>query len=308
MICSSTILRLTAWLVFNEISALALALPRTKDYRGTGEVVSSKNGVATEPTCEELKAMWRFSKRQSRAAEITNEIPMYRDPFADNVWEPYYATSRSIGGMRMGRYRSKPIYGRVVHNPPYLRIQDPAERHKAFEEVARLYGMPRQNEPRRRLTTFRLPGGGHLPTLGIPPQQGSFQHLKELIKTERARELQQQRVAEEAAARAAALKDLSRNENHRNQAGIYEHYDFDSEEDDMGSSYMGNGGSSNGGGGVISFPDLLAPAARPQGQNPGIARFVPDYSYTRSGIRTRTHAPTLFDASSFNNGYNGYIL
>lgn len=63
---------------------------------------------------------------------------------------------------------------------------------------------------------------------------------------------------------------------------------------------MGNGGSSNGGGGVISFPDLLAPAARPQGHNPGIARFVPDYSYTRSGIRTRTHAPTLFDASSFN--------
>lgn len=80
------------------ITALAFAIPRSKDYRGSGEVVSSKNGMSAEPSCEELKAMWRFSKRQSRAAEITNEIPMYRDPFSDNVWEPYYATSRSMGG------------------------------------------------------------------------------------------------------------------------------------------------------------------------------------------------------------------
>lgn len=39
-----------------------------------------------------------FSKRQSRAAEITNEIPTYRDPFAYNVWEPYYSTTRNMGG------------------------------------------------------------------------------------------------------------------------------------------------------------------------------------------------------------------
>lgn len=51
-----------------------------------------------EPSCEELRAMWRFSKRQSRASEITNEIPTYRDPFSYNVWEPYYPTTRSMGG------------------------------------------------------------------------------------------------------------------------------------------------------------------------------------------------------------------
>lgn len=52
-----------------------------------------------EPSCEELRAMWRFSKRQSRASEVTNEIPTYRDPFSYNVWEPYYPTTRSMGGL-----------------------------------------------------------------------------------------------------------------------------------------------------------------------------------------------------------------
>lgn len=68
---------------------------------GSDEVaVSNKHddSISTEPSCEELKAMWRFSKRQSRAAEITNEIPTYRDPFSYNVWESYYPRSRSIGG------------------------------------------------------------------------------------------------------------------------------------------------------------------------------------------------------------------
>lgn len=36
--------------------------------------------------------------------------------------------------------------------------------------------------------------------------------FQELIKTERARELQQQRVAEESAAREAALKEMGRNQ------------------------------------------------------------------------------------------------
>ena len=35
-----------------------------------------------EPTCDQLRTMWRLSKRHSRAAENTNEIPQYVDPFA----------------------------------------------------------------------------------------------------------------------------------------------------------------------------------------------------------------------------------
>lgn len=42
--------------------------------------------------------------------------------------------------------------------------------------------------------------------------------FQELIRTERARELQEQRMAEEVAARAAALKELSGSGGLRNQA------------------------------------------------------------------------------------------
>lgn len=81
----------------------------------------------------------------------------------------------------MNKYRNAPIYGRVVHNPPYLRPRIKTEKHKAFEEVARLYGIAPQ-EPRRKIATLRMAGDSpvHAPvsSMNFPPQQGSFQHLK----------------------------------------------------------------------------------------------------------------------------------
>lgn len=43
----------------------------------------------------------------------------------------------------------------------------------------------------------------------ISPQRGSFQRLKQLVWTERARELEEQRKKEAVAARAAILKDIT---------------------------------------------------------------------------------------------------
>jgi hypothetical protein len=43
----------------------------------------------------------------------------------------------------------------------------------------------------------------------IAPQRGSFQRLKQLVWTERARELEEQRKNEAIAARAAILKDIT---------------------------------------------------------------------------------------------------
>lgn len=64
--------------------------------------------------------MWRFSKRQGRASENTNEIPTYRDPFAYNLWEDQ-ASIRSVGG---GKHRRPLVYGRLVHSvAPRLRFQ-----------------------------------------------------------------------------------------------------------------------------------------------------------------------------------------
>ncbi|XP_060537115.1 uncharacterized protein LOC132708663 isoform X2 [Cylas formicarius] len=296
---------------FGMVISQVQTFPGATAYRNPGEVVSSKNGLQTEPTCEELKAMWRFSKRQSRAAELTNELPMYRDPFADNIWEPFYATSRSIGGMRIGK---GPIYGRVVHNPPYMQIRDPILRDEMFKAITNLYHRPPISEPAKQ-TTFRF-GGGPIPVIRYPPQTGSFNHLKELIKTERARELQQQRLAEESAARAASLK-----ESERNQPGRYngDHYLYDvgDPQEIMYSGDVGDheeqeehdsGRKAQGSGGIISFPDLFAPGSRSEGH---IARLVSDYSpYTRRHVvgRIRPHGPSLFDTSHFNDAYSGYIL
>lgn len=70
------------------------------------------------------------------------------------------------------RHRGNPIIGRVVHKAPVLRS-------RAFEDLARLYGtIQRGTEQRRKVTAFRLPGGGHIPALSLSPQTGSFQHLK----------------------------------------------------------------------------------------------------------------------------------
>ncbi|KAE8748028.1 hypothetical protein FOCC_FOCC005223 [Frankliniella occidentalis] len=61
--------------------ALAAALPHSPQ-----EVLPLDRLGEREPTCDQLRAMWLFSKRQSRAAQITNEIPTYRDAFA-YTWE-----------------------------------------------------------------------------------------------------------------------------------------------------------------------------------------------------------------------------
>lgn len=61
---------------------------------------------------------------------------------------------------------SRPVLGKVIHKAPLLKNR------AAFEEVAKLYGTLQRGTERRRVTAFRLPGGG------ASPQSGSFQHLK----------------------------------------------------------------------------------------------------------------------------------
>ena len=80
--------------------ALALGSKKSGSVSTGGEIMKSPSLNLHEPSCEELRAMWQFSKRQSRASEITNEIPTYHDPFTYNVWDPPYypTTTRSMGG------------------------------------------------------------------------------------------------------------------------------------------------------------------------------------------------------------------
>lgn len=91
-------------------------------------------------------------------------------------------------------------------------------------------GLQQAQPPRRPIKQFRFAGGippqnnannmGNKSMLGsnagqnaiLTPQKGSFQRLKELIWTERARQLAQQRKAEEIIARAAILKEIANGE------------------------------------------------------------------------------------------------
>ncbi|KAH8339631.1 hypothetical protein KR074_003587, partial [Drosophila pseudoananassae] len=206
------------------------------NVRNVGEVFVPKTFAlnSQEPSCEELRAMWIFSRRQSRAAEITNEIPTYRDPFKYNIWEPLYLHQRMLGAIRMNsRERAQsPVFGRVVSREPTASQRNPFEQHqRAFEfglgsaglSHTRFYGAemrpPNGAYSSRRSSKNRYIGVPNGPGTSIKenqnsvPVQGSFQKLKELIWTERAKELTQQRRDEEVAARAAALKEIANGKN-----------------------------------------------------------------------------------------------
>lgn len=91
-------------------------------------------------------------------------------------------------------------------------------------------GVQQTQPPRRQVMQFRFAGGMAPPNnannvgnksipgsnagqnLILTPQKGSFQRLKELIWTERARQLAQQRKEEEIIARAAILKEIANGE------------------------------------------------------------------------------------------------
>ncbi|XP_032579767.1 uncharacterized protein LOC6620116 isoform X1 [Drosophila sechellia] len=205
--------------------------------RTVGEVFVPKTFSlnSQEPTCEQLRAMWIFSKRQSRAAEITNEIPTYRDPFTYNVWEPLFLNSRMLGSLRMSaRERARsPVFGRVLNREPNAPQRVPIEHHRRLGEFgssasslspSRYYGAEirpqtaasssiRRSSKNRYMGIPNITGSNPKESQNSVAIQGSFQKLKELIWTERAKELTEQRRDEELAARSAALKEIANGKN-----------------------------------------------------------------------------------------------
>jgi hypothetical protein len=147
------------------------------------------------------------------------------------------------------RYRDgtpRPVYGRVVHKQPpqiqgmpiggrYFEVPPALDRARpTFDayENGLLGNQPQPSQQNRRQLQKALRFGngfsgnsltgapnpaqhaifGTTSGLGpnqIAPQRGSFQRLKQLVWTERARELEEQRKNEAIAARAAILKDIT---------------------------------------------------------------------------------------------------
>lgn len=143
----------------------------------------------------------------------------------------------------------RPVYGRVVHKQPaQLQALPAGGRYRDYEvppvvERIRpnydpfengLLGNQQQQaiqsaRRRQQMPKVRFGNGGNGNSLSgspniaqhifappanigtdqIAPQRGSFQRLKQLVWTERARELEEQRKNEAIAARAAILKDIT---------------------------------------------------------------------------------------------------
>lgn len=72
----------------DEAKAVPLSAPGGGGIGGGGGVGGYG---ADEPTCLELRLMWRASQRQNRLAQSVgaNSLPMAFDPFAFSAWDEY---------------------------------------------------------------------------------------------------------------------------------------------------------------------------------------------------------------------------
>lgn len=216
-----------------ELKALRAALKkqhRAKEQRASSNKVKAQQSAggeyvpeagpwsstsATEPTCEQLREMWRQSKRHSRAAEATNEIPQYNDPFARSVYARQ--TAAAAAGQAEPTLRPRPerrpvVYGRLHSSPSDL--EGNSERPLRPFEVLRklqqktsssssddngdsgaviLYGEDDKPPFARAAARGSLQ---HLREMvreeGAGPVKGSFKHLREIVREEQQQQQQQQ--------------------------------------------------------------------------------------------------------------------
>ncbi|XP_059351059.1 uncharacterized protein LOC130695243 [Daphnia carinata] len=177
---------------------------------GSGEYVpdagpwsSSSVDGNSEPSCEQLRLMWRQSKRHSRAAETTNEIPQYADPFA-RAASAHYARQRqqdlSSGAeptLRPRQERRPVIYGRL-HSSPSTASDEGADRPlRPFDVLRKLSWtessaadggpMESMNGQGRSSSGVVLYGDEDRSPFAKSPAKGSLQHLRELVREEQGR-------------------------------------------------------------------------------------------------------------------------
>ncbi|XP_076241240.1 uncharacterized protein LOC143183559 [Calliopsis andreniformis] len=212
----------TAFVLVYSSSPLVASIRYTDPIPGqsgnTGDLIE-KHADPNEPTCEELRAMWRYTKRQSRAAKSSRGYSIYSDRFPYDMWNPYSGRPKltpnyqgKFIGKASNRAGGAPIYGRMIHKAPAGSILRNGMRHslRPFDKTY-FYGTvkPYTTSSRHRLSTART--GGSAPLFQVS-QAGSFEHLKELLRAERARELQEHRKAEEMAGRGYPFKDTTDDE------------------------------------------------------------------------------------------------
>ncbi|XP_072945963.1 uncharacterized protein [Epargyreus clarus] len=180
------------WCVLLCVCACAAAqrIDQEAMLPGRSPRVRDRETKSDEPTCDQLKAMWRFSKRQARAPEIMNEVNSYRDPLMYNEWPVYTAIPRAAPRFRY-QYPTIPreAYGRVVTKAPPNVIRTP--------DYGEMFGMLNVPHPSGKILRYSGPSRPRGPTFMVPPQRDRFEALKKLIRQEHVRELQRKYETEQ---------------------------------------------------------------------------------------------------------------
>ncbi|XP_050530200.1 uncharacterized protein LOC126899366 [Daktulosphaira vitifoliae] len=148
------------------------------------KTLSQSEPYANEPSCLELRIMWRLSQRQKQLLQTANNnIPDTTDLFSYSIWDDYTKPRYS------NRQRSL-IMGRSLADRYQVYSQ-----MRPFDKVARLSGTSRKfmdDQMSRKVNLFRLgypiskmPGSAMRLTT-----KDRFQELKELIRHEKAKQYQ----------------------------------------------------------------------------------------------------------------------
>ncbi|KAF0293787.1 hypothetical protein FJT64_008481 [Amphibalanus amphitrite] len=88
--------------------------PPEKRQRERNQFVPYNSYAPREPSCEQLRAMWKLSKRQHRNAVRTNAVPRYQEPY---LLGRVHDTLRHNPLYDAPRHRPQPTFGTVVNGP-----------------------------------------------------------------------------------------------------------------------------------------------------------------------------------------------
>ncbi|XP_025207316.1 uncharacterized protein LOC112603105 isoform X3 [Melanaphis sacchari] len=144
------------------------------------KMISQPEDFLGEPSCLELRLMWRTYQRQNQLTQSANNLPLTFDPFAFNTWEDY------IKPRYINRQKSL-MFERTMPDRFHVYRQ-----LRPFEKIARLTTTTRaimDDQLTRKANLFRL---GYHPLTKIPviamrlTAKDRFQELKELMRHEKS--------------------------------------------------------------------------------------------------------------------------
>ncbi|XP_065206814.1 uncharacterized protein LOC135836117 isoform X2 [Planococcus citri] len=153
----------------------------------------SGDDESSEPSCDELRKMWRHTKREMQQK---TEVPMPRYK-SSRYHEPFSYGWKAQARPRNAMKYSKPVYGRLVHSPDkFMYRNNIPDRFRSFDQVARMVGggssyyTPTLTAPAKP-TFFRLEYPVRRPVLPVRISHiGRFHELQNILRNERAEDLQ----------------------------------------------------------------------------------------------------------------------